>query len=138
MAKKNAIAQLIKSEWNREPEIKQLTIWDALTSTKKSIDQHNRDKWEKQSSGQSSLQVVQNFVQNGEAPKHWIEIYPKKTKHYYRYVFREKGRLHHKHILGGNILNPKAIALKEKVQSAIANGMSSDAIVQIITSSTRS
>lgn len=96
-----------------------------------SIDQLIRDEWESgsgQSSGQSSGQVVQN----PDPPKHWIEIYPKKTKHYYRYVYREKGKLHHLHIPGGNTTNPKAIALKEKVVGAIAAGNTPDQIEQLI------
>ena len=102
---------------------------------KNSIDQPIEEEWEKQSSGQSSGQSensVQNFVQNPDRPKHWIEVYPKKTKHYYRYVWREKGKLHHLHIPGGNTTNPNAIALKEKVESAIAQGMTPHRIVQLI------
>lgn len=96
------------------------------------LDQLIRDEWNDgsgQSSGQSSGQLVQNPVS-----KHWIEIYPKKTKHYYRYVWREKGKLHHLHISGGNTTNPTAIALKRKVENAIATGMTPQEILLLIRS----
>lgn len=87
-----------------------------------------RDEWHKPSSGQ----LVQNFVQNSDLSKHWIEIYPKKTKHYYRYVWRERGRLHHKHIGGGNVDNPKASSLRDRVETAIALGQTPANIVLMI------
>lgn len=93
-----------------------------------------KDEWSKGEDA-SSGQLVQNFVQNRDLSKHWIEIYPKKTKHYYRYVWRERGRLHHKHIGGGNVDNPRAIALMEKVERAIRSGENSSAIVKLLSRS---
>ena len=33
MAKKNSIDQLIKSEWNSEPEIKQISLFDPIANS---------------------------------------------------------------------------------------------------------
>lgn len=69
--------------------------------------------------------------------KHWIETYsPSKRRgySYYRYVWRERGKLHHRHLPGGNVRSLCARALKERVESAIADGLSPVEIEQLIKS----
>ena len=71
----------------------------------------------------------------GVAISHWVETYsPSRCDRYsyYRYVWMEGRKLRHRHIAGGNIDSPKAIALREKVDLAIASGEKPGAIVKLI------
>lgn len=66
---------------------------------------------------------------------HWVETYsPGKRKgySYYRYVWMVGQKMHHRHLPGGNVDNPKAIALKESVEEAITAGWPPNAIEQLI------
>lgn len=67
--------------------------------------------------------------------KHWVETYsPGKRKgySYYRYVWMVGQKMHHRHLPGGNVDNPKAIALKVMVEEAIAAGWPPNAVEQLI------
>lgn len=69
--------------------------------------------------------------------KHWVETYsPSKRKGYtyYRYVWVDSGKLKHLHLPGGNVKSPLAVALKEKVENAIALSKSPATIEQLIKS----
>lgn len=126
MAKKNAIANL-------DPQIKQLTIWDEIG-----------DSGTKNGSGVPLKSTTPEPTP--EQKRAWVQIYDvtrRGEKHkYFRFCYLSDlnniRTLTRVHLPGGNIQNPKAIALKEKVENAIALGMSVRAIVQIIKSSTRS
>lgn len=93
-----------------------------------------KSEWDKPNSGNSGKSLPErSYVVAGRV--HWIETYsPSKCdRHsYYRYVWKERGRLRHRHIPGGNVDNPKAIALMEKVDLAIANGETAANIVAMI------
>jgi hypothetical protein len=93
-----------------------------------------RDEWRKPNSGNSGKTFPERkLVESGRL--HWIETYsPSNCSHhsYYRYVWRERFRLRHRHIPGGNVDNPKAIAMMEKVERAIAEGESPSKIVKLI------
>lgn len=133
MAKKKAIAQPVKSEWNRDSEIKQLSLFDPIANG-----------GTKNGSGVPLKSATPEPTP--EQKRAWVQIYDvtrRGEKHkYFRFCYLNDPKnirtLTRVHLPGGNIQNPKAIALKEKVESAIAKGMSARAIMQIIKSSTRS
>ncbi len=64
-------------------------------------------------------------VKNDSVPEQitqWVEIYsPSKRKRYeyYRYCWKCKGKIKHKHICGGNIQSPIANARKQIIEHAI-------------------
>lgn len=127
MAKKRAIA-------NSHLEGRQLTLWDRVDNSS-----------QKNGSCVPPRSVTHEPTHEQKVTA-WVQIYPvtshgKKHK-YYRFCYLEEpgsiGSCVRVHLPGGNIQNPKAIALKEKVESAIRDGMSVSQIVQIIKSSTRS
>ena len=96
-----------------------------------------RSEWSKPNSGNSgnSGRSLPERSFNGSGRHHWIETYSPSncSRHvYYRYVWKERGRLRHRHISGGNVDNPKARALREKVESAIALGSTPANIVAMI------
>lgn len=79
------------------------------------------------------------LVDSNLAPEHthchWVEIYSpsnRKQHKYYRYSWMEGRKLRHLHIRGGSITNPVALAMKERVELAIASGLSPCEIKQII------
>lgn len=115
MALKNSIDQLIRSEWNKAAPVARITKNRSGASATKSAPERN-----------SAITAT-----------HWVETYTPSNcdkYEYYRYVWMEGRKLRHRHILGGNIQNPKAIALKEKVETAIAQGLSTAQIRQLIRS----
>ena len=66
---------------------------------------------------------------------HWVEKYSPSNRpgnFYYRYVWRKGGKLHHMHIRGGHVGKPRAIEMKDKVLSAIAQGEHPEKIVRLI------
>lgn len=140
MGKKYKLSQLLEAEWNREsfspspvpptapiqnPRIKQLSLLDELG-------------WqpEKDCSGQAVCpEQVVCPEQACPEQKHWVETYSpsnRKQHSYYRYVWREGRKLRHLHLPGGNVDNQRAIALKERVENAIAIGMPPAIIEQMI------
>lgn len=132
MAKKKGIDQLIKSEWNRIPEIKQLTIFDAMRDSAAKNGSCVPQKSATHEPTHEHIQWVQEYYVTRRGKKH----------KYFRFCYLEEpgniGSCVRRHLPGGNIQSQRALALKEKVENAIANGMSVRAIFQIITSSTRS
>lgn len=135
MALKNRIDQLIRDEWNK-PEIAQLTIWDALSTTpEKNVSCVTPNTATPETTHETTHETTQ-----------WVQEYHVTAKgekyKYYRYCYLESpgdiGSCVRVHLPGGNIHSTKAIALKEKVDTAIAQGLSPSAIVLIIKSSTRS
>ncbi len=89
---------------------------------------------------QQSLFIVEKscsgatFTAPAPEQKHWVEIYTgskRKAYYYYRYVWMEGRKLHHVHI-GGAAKSDRAIAMKEKVESAIALGKSPTQIIALI------
>jgi len=120
MARKNKIAQLLQEEWNRAPaNVKQLSILEELG-------------WEPEKTCSGQL-----LPQACPEQKHWVETYSpsqRKAYSYYRYVWREKGKLRHRHLPGGNVDSPRAMQLKERVELAIASGMKPEAIEELIKS----
>ncbi|NJO60101.1 MAG: hypothetical protein HC836_18050 [Richelia sp. RM2_1_2] len=66
---------------------------------------------------------------------HWIEEYSpsnRKQHKYYRYCWKVSGRIHHKHIPGGNIASAIAIYRKEDIQAEILIGTDPIEIVAMI------
>lgn len=123
---------------------------------KYTLSQLLKDEYAKQLPHQEELDLVQDKSCSGRTVsrtddslpeqllsggrKHWVETYsPSKRKGYtyYRYVWIDGGKLKHLHLPGGNVKSSAAIALKEKVEDAIASGMSSKEIEQLIKSSSK-
>lgn len=119
--------------------------------TKYTLDQLLRDEYAKQlpdfeeleqeqdkscsgnSSGRGSLVLPEQLLSGGR--RHWVETYSpskKKDYSYYRYVWIDGGKLKHLHLPGGNVKSSAAIALKEKVEDAIALLESPATIEQLI------
>lgn len=113
MAKKYSLDQLIKSE------------------AEKSLDD---GKTTKNRSGVKIKKVTpERFCVN--LAIHWVETYNPSKCHryrYYRYVWMDDRKMHHKHIPGGNIHNPLALALKEEVEKAIAKGFSCQQVIHLL------
>lgn len=66
---------------------------------------------------------------------HWVETYSPSTRKnhfYYRYCWMEGRKLHHKHVSGGSTASPKANALKEAIEKAIADKRSSQYVLEQI------
>lgn len=129
MALKNSIDQLIRSEWNKH-SYKQLTLWDAL-----------------ESSSQKNVSCVSSNSDTHETTHEttgWVQEYTVTARgekyKYYRFCYLKElgniGSCVRVHISGGDIHNPKAIVLKQKVVWAIAQKLSPTQIVEIINSST--
>ena len=130
MASKNKINQLIRDEWNKPT---QLNIWDALEGSQNG------------SCVTSNITTHEPNPKSMHEPAQWVQEYAvtshgKKHK-YYRYCYLEEpgniGSCVRVHLSGGNIHSAKAIALKEKVELAIAQKLSPAAIVEIIKSNRR-
>lgn len=65
----------------------------------------------------------------------WVEEYcpsNRKDNHYYRYCYKDRGKIKHRHIPGGNLRSPIAQRKKAAVESAIAAGKSPAEIEKII------
>ena len=129
---KYTLSQLLKDEYTRkiEPDpkrYKQLSLLEELDLVQ-----------DKSCSGRTVSRtdgfLPEQLPSGGR--KHWVETYsPSKRKGYtyYRYVWVDVGgRLKHLHLPGGNVKNPVAIALKEKVEEAIALFKSPATIEQLI------
>lgn len=72
------------------------------------------------------------------APEHiqWVEVYSpsnRKKHKYYRYCWMEGRKIRHVHLRGGSVSNPAAIALKERVEMAIATGSSPTEVTALLT-----
>ena len=132
MAKIYRLDQLIRDEWNKplcvEPAIQQLTIWDA-------IDDLGRKK-----GSCVPLTSATHEPTHEQKITAWVQVYPvtrhgKKHK-YFRFCYLSDPNnirtLTRVHLPAGNIQNPRARALKEKVEWAIANGMTPQEIEQLI------
>lgn len=131
MALKNRIDQLIRDEWNKAPAFKELV--PEFNSTQ-SLAQTTQNR-----SGVNATKFTPERNHVITAP-HWVETYAPSNcdkYEYYRYVWMEGQKLRHRHIPGGNIHATRATALKNKVDWAIAQKLSPNAIVEIIKSSTR-
>lgn len=90
---------------------------------------------QKKCSGATQSDTRQESQKFAPEQIHWIETYsPGKRRgySYYRYVWMEGRKLRHMHLPGGNVDNPKAIALKERVEEAITAGWPPNAIEQLI------
>lgn len=77
--------------------------------------------------------------QKHTVPEHlqWVEKYsPSKRKdnHYYRYCYKLRGKIQHRHISGGNVRSPIAIARKAEIEMAIADGQTPQEIEKLIRS----
>ena len=84
-------------------------------------------------------QDTSNPVPEQTVPEHlqWVEKYsPSKRKghHYYRYCYKVKGKIQHRHISGGNVRSPIALARKQAIEEAIADGKSPADIEKLIRS----
>ncbi|BAY08611.1 hypothetical protein [Calothrix sp. NIES-2098] len=67
----------------------------------------------------------------------WVETYSpskRKANTYYRYCYKQRGKIHHIHIPGGNTRSHLAQSRKLEVESAIADGESPVEIEQLIRS----
>ncbi len=122
MAKKT-LSDLLKDEWysNRYNQL------DLLAG--------DRAQTTKLRSGAIGEQPAPERKLVDTAIKHWVETYsPSKCDRYsyYRYVWMEGRRLRHRHIGGGNVDNPRSVAMKEKVVNAIATGETPSKIVKLI------
>lgn len=130
MALKNSIAQLIKDEWNKHEQMRQMTIWDALPSNNQKTG----------SCVSPSEPTHERSAEPTHEPTQWVQEYTVTkgdNKHkYYRYCYLpEPGNIRSAvrvHLPGGNTLSTKALALKNKVEDAIANGLSPAHIRQLI------
>lgn len=90
---------------------------------------------QKECSGAAESDTRQESHKFAPEQIHWIETYsPGKRKgySYYRYVWMEGRKLRHMHLPGGNVDNPKAIALKERVEEAMGAGWPPSAVEQLI------
>lgn len=126
MAKKRAIA-------NENPDIEQLSLFNAIAnSNQKNGSCVPPTSATHEPTHEPTHEHIQQWVQ-----EYYVTGRGKKHK-YYRFCYledvREIGSCVRVHLPGGNITSPKALALKEKVENAIALGMSARAIVQIIKS----
>jgi len=132
MAKKRTLSQLIRQEYEQK------LLFNPDTYTDYSPD------WAVDSCSGASLKTAapelkavleQPLTQPAPEQKHWVESYrpsSRKTYYYYRYVWMEGRQLRHKHLPGGNDSNPKAVAIKELVEKAIASGTSPEEIIKAI------
>lgn len=132
MAKKRTLSQLIRQEYEQK------LLFNTDTYADYSPD------WAVESCSGASYKVAatdgkvvleQPLTSSAPEQKHWIETYsPSKRKayYYYRYVWMEGRQLKHKHLPGGNNSSPKAIAIKELVENAIAQGNSPTQIITLI------
>lgn len=132
MAKKRTISQLIRAEY----EQKLLFNTDTYTdySPDWAVESCSGAEY-KTAAPEQKVVLEQPLTQPAPEQKHWVETYcPSKRKayYYYRYVWMEGRQLRHKHLPGGNNASPKAIATKEKVESAIARRLSPQEIVTLI------
>lgn len=117
---KYTLSQLLKDEY-----AKQLPHMKELESVDKSCSGNG--------SSRTDNLLPEQLPSGGR--KHWVETYsPSKRKGYtyYRYVWIDSGKLKHLHLPGGNVKSTDAIALKEKVESAIALSKSPATIEQLI------
>lgn len=161
MALKNRIDQLIRDEWNK-PEIAQLTLWDALETNDQKMEVLGSEySGESGGRNSSTPHLSSPNTSNGSCvttnrvthepthepkpkpthePTQWVQEYHvtshgKKHK-YYRYCYLTQpgkiGSCVRVHLPGGNTQNPKAIALKEKVELAIAQRISPAVIEELI------
>lgn len=66
----------------------------------------------------------------------WCETYQPNGRRtqYFRYLWREKGRLKHAHLPGGNVRSPRAQENLALVETAIASGKSPSEIIELIKS----
>lgn len=67
----------------------------------------------------------------------WLELYEpggsaRSQNRYYRLYWREKGKLKHKHIKGGNYLNPQVLTRVEQIKTMISNHKSLNEILEVI------
>lgn len=78
------------------------------------------------------LEPIKNTVP--EQVTQWVEIYsPSKRNHeYYRYCWKRKGKIKHRHIPGGNIASQISIIRKKIIEKAIKNDSSPIDIEKII------
>ncbi len=139
MAKKRTLSQLIRQEYEQK------LLFNTDTYSDYSPD------WEVESCSGASLKTAapeqkavleqqlfvleQPITQPAPEQKHWVESYrpsSRKTYYYYRYVWMEGRRLKHKHLPGGNNFSPKATAIKELVENAIAQGNSPQEIIALV------
>ena len=84
-------------------------------------------------------QDTSNPVPEQSVPEHlqWVEKYsPSKRKdnHYYRYCYKVRGKIQHRHISGGNVRSPIAGARKAEIETAIADGQTPVEIEKLIRS----
>jgi hypothetical protein len=100
---------------------------------KKTLSDLLKNEWTKPNSGRLFPEFPERKT-NASGRHHWVETYsPNCSRHcYYRYVWKERSSLRHRHISGGNVDNPKAIAMMERVERAIALGETPANIVAMI------
>ncbi len=132
MAKKRTLSQLIKQEYEQK-----------LLFNPDSYSEYSPD-WAVDSCSGATLKtpapeqkavLEQPPIPPAPEQKHWVESYrpsSRKTYYYYRYVWMEGRLLKHKHLPGGNNSSPKATAIKELVENAIALGNSPTQIIALI------
>lgn len=114
----------------------QLATYHNPTMAKYKLSDLIKSEWDK---GRESCSGVTSTPEQKSTPEqlpssHWVETYhpsnrPQYT--YYRYVWMEKQKMHHRHIKG-SAASPKAIAMKEKVLDAIEHGSTAANIVAMI------
>ncbi|BAY16896.1 hypothetical protein NIES21_27300 [Anabaenopsis circularis NIES-21] len=84
-------------------------------------------------------QDTSNPVPEQPVPEHlqWVEKYsPSKRpdNHYYRYCYKVARKIQHRHIPGGNVRSSIALARKQAIEEAIADGKSPADIEKLIRS----
>ena len=135
MTKKRTISDLIKDEFKQQSLFYIDAHRDELCSDWV-IDSQSGATLKTPAPEQKAV-LEQPPIQSAPEQKHWVETYsPSKRKayYYYRYVWMEGRQLRHKHLPGGNNSSPKAIAIKESVEGAIAQGNSPQQIITLIQS----
>ena len=133
MTKKRTIADLIKDEF-KQNSLFYIDAYKEADGSDWVIDSQSGATL-KTPAPEQKVVLEQPPIPSAPEQKHWVETYsPSKRKgyYYYRYVYREKGTLHHCHLKGGSSTSPCAQALKEKVIDAIALGKSPQEIVKLI------
>ncbi|MBD2167116.1 hypothetical protein H6G04_22255 [Calothrix membranacea FACHB-236] len=86
--------------------------------------------------GDRQPHVLERDTKNA-VPEHvqWVESYSpskRKANSYYRYCFKQCGKIHHIHISGGNTRSHLAQNRCAQVEAAISDGQSPDEIKQLI------
>ncbi|MBW4614235.1 MAG: hypothetical protein KME21_13375 [Desmonostoc vinosum HA7617-LM4] len=92
---------------------------------------------EQKNPGLEAYTDVPEHIQAVPEHLHWVETYcpsQRKHNHYYRYCYKQGGKIKHRHISGGNVRSPITQQRKQEVEIAIGSGRSPSEIEKLIRS----